>query len=76
MAALNRCDLVDALLVPSALERCRQPQIEQLLGLLAIDRENEAHNTRCAAEAGVGAPFVAYLPEQDALVLEFLDGTS
>ena len=43
-------------------------------GLLAIDRENEAHNTRCAAEAGVGAPFVAYLPEWDALVLEFLDG--
>jgi thiamine kinase-like enzyme len=43
-------------------------------GLLAIDRENEAYNTRCAAEAGVGAPFVAYLPEWDALVLEFLDG--
>jgi thiamine kinase-like enzyme len=43
-------------------------------GLLAIDRENEAHNTRCAAEAGVGAPFVAYLPQWDALVLEFLDG--
>ena len=43
-------------------------------GLLAIDRENEAHNTRCAAEAGVGAPFVAFLPEHDALVLEFLDG--
>ncbi len=43
-------------------------------GLLAIDRENEAHNTRCAAETGVGAPFVAYLPEHDALVLEFLDG--
>lgn len=43
-------------------------------GLLAIDRENEAWNTRCAAEAGVGAPFVAWLPEWDALVLEFLDG--
>jgi thiamine kinase-like enzyme len=43
-------------------------------GLLAIDRENEAHNTRCAAEAGVGAPFVAYLPEWDSLVLRFLDG--
>jgi thiamine kinase-like enzyme len=43
-------------------------------GLLAIDRENEAHNTRCAAEAGVGAPFVAWLPEHDALVLRFLDG--
>ena len=43
-------------------------------GLLAIDRENEAHNTRCAAESGVGAPFVAAVPEHDALVLEFLDG--
>ena len=43
-------------------------------GLLAIDRENEAHNTIAAAEAGVGAPVVAVLPEHDALVLEFLDG--
>jgi len=43
-------------------------------GLLAIDRENEAHNTRCAAETGVGAPFVAAVPEHDALVLEFLEG--
>jgi thiamine kinase-like enzyme len=43
-------------------------------GLLAIDRKNEAHNTRCAAESGVGAPLVAALPEHDALVLEFLDG--
>jgi thiamine kinase-like enzyme len=42
--------------------------------LLAIDRENEAYNTRAAAETGVGAPFVAALPEHDALVLEFLDG--
>ena len=43
-------------------------------GLLAIDRENEAHNTRRAAETGVGAPFVAWLPDHDALVLEFLEG--
>jgi thiamine kinase-like enzyme len=43
-------------------------------GLLAIDRRNEAHNTRCAAESGVGAPLVAAVPEHDALVLEFLDG--
>jgi len=43
-------------------------------GLLAIDRENEAHNTRAAAETGVGAPFVAAVPEHDALVLEFLEG--
>ncbi len=43
-------------------------------GLLAIDRENEAHNTIAAAEAGVGAPVVAVLPQHDALVLGFLDG--
>lgn len=43
-------------------------------GLLAIDRENEAHNTRLAADTGVGAPFVAWLPKHDALVLEFLEG--
>jgi len=42
--------------------------------LLAIDRENELHNTIAAAETGVGAPFVAALPEHDALVLAFLDG--
>jgi thiamine kinase-like enzyme len=42
--------------------------------LLAIDRDNEVHNTIAAAETGVGAPFVAALPEQDALVLGFLDG--
>ena len=43
-------------------------------GLLAIDRENEVHNTIAAAETGVGAPVVAALPEHDALVLEFLEG--
>jgi thiamine kinase-like enzyme len=43
-------------------------------GLLAIDRENELHNTIAAAETGVGAPFVVAVPEHDALVLEFLDG--
>jgi len=42
--------------------------------LLAIDRQNELHNTIAAAEAGVGAPFVAALPEFDAVVLEFLEG--
>jgi len=43
-------------------------------GLLAIDRANELHNTIAASESGVGARFVAALPEHDALVLEFLDG--
>ena len=43
-------------------------------GLLAIDRANELHNTIAASDSGVGARFVAALPEHDALVLEFLDG--
>src|SRR3954466_4619668 len=43
-------------------------------GLLAIDRENEIHNTIAAAETGVGARVVAALREHDALVLEFLEG--
>jgi len=42
--------------------------------LLAIDRANEVHNTIAAAETGVGAPFVASLPEHDALVLGYLEG--
>src|SRR5206468_7077591 len=43
-------------------------------GLLAIDRENEYENSVAAAEAGVGAAVVAYLPEQSVLVLEFIEG--
>ena len=42
--------------------------------LLAIDRENEVHNTIAAADVGVGARVVAYLPEHGALVLEFIEG--
>jgi len=42
--------------------------------LLAIDRENEVHNTIAAAETGVGPPFVAAVPEHGALVLGYLDG--
>jgi Ser/Thr protein kinase RdoA (MazF antagonist) len=38
-------------------------------GLLAIDRENEHQNSVAAAEVGVGAPVVAYLPERSVLVL-------
>ena len=45
-------------------------------GLLAIDRENEYLNTVSAAEAGVGAAVVDYLPEQSLLVLEFIVGTT
>ena len=45
-------------------------------GLLAIDRENEYLNSVAAADAGVGAAVVAYLPEQSVLVLEFIEGTT
>jgi len=43
-------------------------------GLLAIDRENEYLNTVAAAEAGVGAKVIGYLPEHGVLVLEFIEG--
>jgi thiamine kinase-like enzyme len=43
-------------------------------GLLAIDRENEYLNTVAAADAGVGAPVTAYLPDENVLVLEFIVG--
>jgi len=43
-------------------------------GLLAIDRENEHHNTVAAADAGVGAKVIAYFPDRGVLVLEFIEG--
>lgn len=42
--------------------------------LLAVDRANEFHNTKAAAEAGVGPKVLYHLPEYDVMVLEFLDG--
>jgi thiamine kinase-like enzyme len=43
-------------------------------GLLAIDRDNEYENSVRAAEAGVGAPVIAYLPERNAMVFAFVPG--
>jgi thiamine kinase-like enzyme len=43
-------------------------------GLLAIDRENEYLNTVSAADAGVGAAVVGYVPERSLMVLEFIEG--
>ena len=40
--------------------------------LLAIDREDEYHNTLAAAETGVGPPVVEYRPELGALVVGFV----
>jgi thiamine kinase-like enzyme len=45
-------------------------------GLLAIDRDNEHHNSLRAAEVGVGAPVIAFLPELRAMVFSFIDGTT
>jgi thiamine kinase-like enzyme len=41
--------------------------------LLAVDRANELHNTRAAAEAGVGARVLHRLARWDVIVLEWLD---
>ncbi len=43
-------------------------------GLLAIDRDNEYHNSVRAAEVGVGAGVLAYLPEHNTMVMEWIDG--
>ncbi|WP_395657958.1 phosphotransferase [Nocardioides sp.] len=43
-------------------------------GLLGIDRDNEAHNTAAAAEAGVGAEVVEYRPDLAMLVITYLQG--
>jgi thiamine kinase-like enzyme len=42
--------------------------------LLAVDRANERHNTRAAAEAGVSPRVLYALPEWDVFVLEWLPG--
>lgn len=45
-------------------------------GLLAVDRANELHNTRAAAETGVGARLVEALPEHGVIVLDWIDGVT
>ena len=42
--------------------------------LLAVDRQNEVHNTRAAAVAGVGPKVVAVDPETGAFALEWIEG--
>ena len=44
--------------------------------LLAIDRENEVHNTRAAATTGIGPRVLEHVPGLDAMVLEFIPGTT
>ncbi|OEU91785.1 choline kinase [Streptomyces abyssalis] len=43
---------------------------------LPIDRDHEFHNSRAAAEAGVGAPVIDYLPEHGMLVVGHIDGVT
>jgi thiamine kinase-like enzyme len=47
---------------------------QQGSALLAIDRDHEYRNSVAAAEAGVGAPVVAYRPDAGLLVVEYVDG--
>ena len=42
--------------------------------LLAIDRNNEHHSARVAAQVGIGPKVLHHLPEYNVMVLEFLNG--
>ena len=42
--------------------------------LLAIDRDNEYHNTKAASHAGVAPKILHHLPEYNVMVIEFLNG--
>ncbi len=42
--------------------------------LLAVDRVNEVHNTRAAAQAGTSPRVVHYLPDESVMVLQFIAG--
>jgi thiamine kinase-like enzyme len=42
--------------------------------LLAIDRNNELHNTKAASESGAGPTVLYAFPEHGVMVLKFIDG--
>jgi len=44
--------------------------------LLSIDRANEVHNTKAAAETGIGPRVLEHLPDLDVMVLEFIPGAT
>ncbi len=48
----------------------------QVSGGLVIDRDHEYRNSTIAAATGVGAPVVAYLPDEATMVIGFLEGTT
>ena len=42
--------------------------------LLAVNRDNEVHNSKAAFVAGVGPKVIYHIPEYNVMVLEFLHG--
>lgn len=42
--------------------------------LLAIDRDNEYHSSKAAADAGIGPKVFYHLPDHKVIVMEFLNG--
>jgi thiamine kinase-like enzyme len=44
--------------------------------LLAVDRDNEYHSSKAAADAGIGPKVMYHLPRHKVMVLEFLEGTT
>jgi thiamine kinase-like enzyme len=44
--------------------------------LLAINRQNEYHNTVAASQSGVGPQVIYYLKEDTVMVLEFIEGNT
>src|SRR5215510_14120044 len=42
--------------------------------LLAVNRDNEYHNSKAAFVAGVGPKVLYHVPEYNVMVLEFLNG--
>ncbi len=44
--------------------------------LLSIDRANEVHNTKAAAETGIGPRVFEHVPGLDVMVLEFISGAT
>jgi thiamine kinase-like enzyme len=45
-------------------------------GALAVNREHEYRNSVIAAGSGVGAPVIEYLPDDGAMVVGYLEGTT
>ena len=42
--------------------------------LLAVDRDNEYHSSKAAADAGIGPKVLYHLPDHKVMILEFING--